>query len=190
MVATLDRLRSLRVADVMSRGVVPIQSHQTMAEAARVLIEHQISGAPVVNEQGRCVGILSATDFVSQARSADGLRSTVAACEKVLVRDTLDGPWVISDAFDDRVAAQMTAAVQTVAAHASILEASRIMTAQHVHRLPVIDDDGHLAGMITSSDIVAAFVQAMDEADQAEETLARRAKSYGGLAAWAATEPS
>src|SRR5262245_42031347 len=102
MLATLDRLDSLRVADVMSRDVVVIHYHQTMTEAARVLTDHQISGAPVIDEQGRCIGILSATDFVAQAGAASGSVSTRAACEKVIGRQVPSGPWVISDVMEDR----------------------------------------------------------------------------------------
>lgn len=165
MVAILDRLRGLRVADVMSREVVLIHAHQTMAEAARVLLEHQISGAPVADEQGKCVGVLSASDFVGRARVAGELVSTVAACDKVLSREAPHGPWLISDAFDDRVAARMTPAVQAVTAQAPVVKAARIMRAQHVHRLPVLDSQGRALGMITSTDIIAAFLQALDEAD-------------------------
>jgi CBS domain-containing protein len=166
MVATLDRLRSLRVADVMSREVVVIQAHQTMEEAARVLGEHQISGAPVIDEHGKCVGILSAGDFVSRARAAGRLVSTVAACEKALAREAPGGPWQIADVFDDRVVARLTPAVQTVTPQAALGEAARMMCAQHVHRLPVLDSWGRPVGMITATDIVAALVQVVDEADQ------------------------
>ena len=173
MAAVFDRMRSLRVADVMHREVVPIHTYQTMAEAARVLAEHQISGAPVLDEQGHCVGILSANDFVSHAKSARDLVSTVSACEKSLARETPSGPWLVSNVFDDRVAACMTSAVQSVDASASLVEAGRIMSAQHIHRLPVLDDRGHLLGMVTSLDIVTALVNATDEAGQKADNAHR-----------------
>jgi CBS domain-containing membrane protein len=72
---------------------------------------------------------------------------------------------MIADVFDDLVMARMTPAVQTVRADVPLLKAGRIMWAQHVHRLPVVDSQGRVIGIITSSDMVAALVQAADEAE-------------------------
>ena len=143
MAAVLDRLQSLRVADVMNRHVIPVSGQQTMSEAAAVFVEHRISGAPVVDEHGRCVGILSATDFVGRERE----RAAGA----------------VGAAGDKVVSAHMNAAARTVSAETSLVEAARIMCAQHVHRLPVLDAQDRPRGMITSLDIVAAVVQAVEE---------------------------
>jgi CBS domain-containing protein len=60
----------------------------------------------------------------------------------------------------------MAPAVQGIAAHTSLVEAGRIMCAQHIHRLPVLDDQGRPQGMVTSLDIVAAVVKAVEEQQQ------------------------
>jgi CBS domain-containing protein len=163
MTATIDRLASLRVADVMSRQVVPVYAHQTMAEAAAVFIEHGISGAPVLDDQGRCIGILSAADFVRRQGAARS-GSSFSACNQVVVRSSHDGPWQVEDVYEDRVTAHMSAAVQTVEAEAPLADAARIMCAQHIHRVPVLDQHGYPVGMITALDVAAAFLQAADEA--------------------------
>ena len=112
--AALNRLVSLRVADVMSRQVVPVYTHQTMAEAAAVFIEHGISGAPVLDEQGHCVGILSAADFVRRQRGAVRSASSFSACNQTVVRGCRDGPWQVEEVYEDRVTVHMSPAVQTV----------------------------------------------------------------------------
>src|SRR5947199_9572906 len=112
MPVVLDRLQSLRVADVMNGDVVPLSTHQTMKEAAAVFSEHHISGAPVLDEQGRCVGILSAADFVSREREATA--GAKSASEKNLRRSP-SGTSEIGDACPNRVAAHMTSSVQSVA---------------------------------------------------------------------------
>ncbi len=163
MTAVLDRLQSLRVSDVMSRHVVPLYAHQTMGEAAAVFVEHRISGAPVLDEQGRCVGILSTADFVCADGRPGENATSITAGGTAVTRQDPNGPWEIRDVFPDRVSAHMAPAVQGVAAQTALVEAGRIMCAQHIHRLPVLDDQGHPQGMVTSLDIVAAVVQAVEE---------------------------
>jgi CBS domain-containing protein len=60
-------LRALTAGDVMSHAVVLLREEMLLREAARLLRQAQVSGAPVVDEQGRCVGVLSAADFLRWA---------------------------------------------------------------------------------------------------------------------------
>lgn len=59
---------TLRATDLMSRAVVTISEGMSLREAAQVLFQNQISGAPVVDASGRCIGVLCASDFVRWAR--------------------------------------------------------------------------------------------------------------------------
>jgi len=52
----------------MSRDVIPIPEEMSLRAAAELLFEHQISGAPVVDTDGRCIGVLSAVDFMHWAK--------------------------------------------------------------------------------------------------------------------------
>jgi CBS-domain-containing membrane protein len=165
MAAVLDRLQSLRVADVMSRQVVPLYTYQTMGEAAAVFAEHRISGAPVLDERGRCVGILSTADFVCPDRPGE-YPASITAGETTVPRRGPNGPWEIQDVSPNRVSVHMAPAVQSVAAQTALVEAGRMMCAQHVHRLPVLDNQGRPQGIVTSLDIVAAVVKAVEEQRQ------------------------
>lgn len=60
-------LEALTAADLMTRDVIRIPQDMEMREAARLLLWAQVSGTPVVDSQGRCVGVLSTSDFVRQA---------------------------------------------------------------------------------------------------------------------------
>ncbi len=166
MTVVLDRLQSLRVSDVMNRQVVSVHSHQTMSEAAAVFAQHRISGAPVVDERGHCVGVLSAADFVRREGAPDPGAVSIAAGNTAVARSSPAGSWEIRDVYPERVAARMAQAVQSVSARASLVDAARIMCAQHIHRLPVLDEKGRPVGMLTSLDIVAAVVQAVAEQQQ------------------------
>ena len=162
MVPTIDRLLSLKVGDVMSQAVVHVESHQTMDSAAGVLMKHQISGMPVVDEQQRCVGVISATDFV---RRSYGDRS--AGESKTLAKHALqhggDDAFEIVETAGDLVSDHMAPAVQSVRSDEPLLTAVHMMCAQHIHRVPVLDARGHLAGILTSLDVVAAVANVIEE---------------------------
>ena len=73
MNSAIERLLTLRVEDVMNSPVAFIPHDVSMSDAARILTENEVTGAPVVNDQGQCIVILSATDFAErESRIASG----------------------------------------------------------------------------------------------------------------------
>lgn len=159
MNSAIERLLSLRVSDVMQLNVVRLPSYATLAEAAEIFLKHQISGAPVVDERDRCVGILSAMDFVKREQNV----ATRGALEQSQRRQ---GPTAMLNvgAYDEeRIDGYMTSAVQSIAMDATLIQAAEIMCGAHVHRIPVLDGRARPVGMVSSLDIAAALLQAIEE---------------------------
>lgn|SRR5487761_152232 len=162
MNSAIERLLTLRVSDVISRSVVSVASTKTMAEAAAVLAQNFISGVPVTDRQGKCVGILSATDFVrcvaNSHENSSGTETAGGGQGGTAVRaNSCPAPAA------DLVASHMSALVQTVRSDQSLTAAARLMCQNHIHRLVALDDQGRPAGVITSLDIVAALINAIEE---------------------------
>lgn len=169
MFPAIDRLQSLKVGDVMAASVVHVEAQQSMDAAAEVLIKHQISGMPVVDEEQRCVGVISATDFVRQSRSEPSdTGESPALAKHELVRGSGDGEFSIEERQGDRVQDFMAPAVQAIRSDEPMLTAAKMMCNQHIHRVPVLDRRGHLVGILSSLDVVAAMVNAIEEAAQGE----------------------
>lgn len=164
MTTILNRLETLRVRDVMTREVVTVGADSTRKAAAQRLIACELSGAPVVDAQARCVGIVSATDFLRYVAEHECDEPVFAGAAHEI--DRAAGGVLCAAPAMDAVRSLMTSAVQTVSADASLLVAARQMCAAHLHRLPVLDAQGRPSGMLTSLDIVAAVVNAADEAAQ------------------------
>jgi CBS domain-containing protein len=143
MDSAADRLITLKVKDAMTRQVICVSRDQLLSDAARLFVEKGISGAPVIDQHGICVGVLSATDYV---RREDAHRQTPGTA-----------------AAGDRVADEMSPQPLSIRPEQTLLTAARIMCDQHVHRLPVLSSSGHVEGLITSMDVVAALGNAMDE---------------------------
>jgi CBS domain-containing membrane protein len=162
MNSAIERLLGLRVADVMSRRVVTVSQSQTLDEASRLLTENQISGLPVVDEFGRCVGVLSASDFVRH-RQPRATASGLDAQAHLVRQASPEGPLSIDSESSEVVSRCMSRGVQPIEGDAPLLSAARMMCAEHIHRLPVVDAQGRPTGVITSLDIVAALVGAIEE---------------------------
>lgn len=71
-------LLGLTAADLMTRDMVVLPKEMSLQEAARLLLQNQIGGAPVVDGGGRCVGVLSATDFVRWTERKHAAGATAA----------------------------------------------------------------------------------------------------------------
>jgi CBS domain-containing protein len=97
---TISSLFSLTAEDLMSRDVVRLPRGMPLREAARLLIERHVGGAPVVDGRGKCIGVLSATDFLFLAsKRADATRPAAPAqpitCSFQTKRTRSDGREVV-----------------------------------------------------------------------------------------------
>ncbi len=149
-------LLGLTAADLMSTPVLTIPQETSLREAARLLTRDRISGAPVVDAEGRCVGVLSSSDFVTWAE-ADGGGTAIRFI----------APWGemidIEESADSEIRRYMTAQPVTVAPAAPVGELARMMVDAHIHRVLVVEND-RARGIVTSTDILAAVARAAQKA--------------------------
>jgi len=178
-----QRLLALTAADVMNRDVVQVGQTASMATAARALRAHHISGLPVLDEQQRLVGILSASDFLDRLLPdpREGFRDSAYqfawSGSRGAHLDQLD---------EEKVGSFMSPAVQASSPETPVLVLARMMCAEHIHRIPIVDSGGRVLGMVTTLDLVAALLNAMDESRM--EAVGARPVSGGSSAA--APQPS
>jgi CBS domain-containing protein len=148
-------LLSLIAADVMSTRLVTVPEEMSLHGAARLLSRSNVSGAPVVDIEGRCVGVLSATDFVSWAE--EGERSAKHAPEPCACAYSA---WQVMDAETlpkDAVSRYMTADPVMTAPSTPIDQVARMMVDAHIHRVIVADAERRPVGVVSSTDILAAI---------------------------------
>ncbi|HSL26998.1 MAG TPA: CBS domain-containing protein, partial [Acidimicrobiia bacterium] len=127
-------------------------------EAARQMLNRGISGLPVVDSDGRLVGIITEADFVARQLAQTEARPRLLAA-------LLRRPEPPQDT--ETVGEAMTESPITISADASITEAARLMVSEKVKRLPVVDLNGDLIGVISRADIMSAF--ARDDAGVEDE---------------------
>ena len=144
-------LMALTAADLMSRPVMTIPQTMPLGEAARLLSRSSISGAPVVDAEGRCIGVLSSSDFVTRAGHEEEKINFIAPWGEIID---------IGDCSDDEIRHYMTAQPVVVAPTAPIGELAQTMVDAHIHRVLVVVEQDRPCGIVTSTDILAAVARA------------------------------
>jgi len=145
--------------DVMQTQVVTLAPETPLSSVQRLFYEESIHGAPVVDEQGRVVGMLSSADLLRAAAE----EHDVAPGEPASFQNDLDlshEEWERAPAdLAKRIGAERTVAdamstgVVNVPQDAKVAEVARRMRDHHIHRVVVVDGD-KLSGVISSFDLI------------------------------------
>jgi CBS domain-containing protein len=159
MTAQNIELDAAKAADVMTRDVLSVRVDMTAREVADFFAEHEISGAPVVNEEGKLVGVVTMTDIAEQgAQEAEELIDH--SNPEYYVR-ALDAGLDLEDMRrlhienEDRLARDiMTPSVYTVPADMPVRDVAGEMIRGHIHRLFVTDLGGRVVGVVTAIDLL------------------------------------
>jgi CBS domain-containing protein len=150
-------LLALTAADLMTTPVMTIPEKTTLREAARLLLRSSVSGAPVVDVTGRCLGVLSSSDFVSWA-GEDGEEISFIA------------PWgeriPVENFPDKEIRHYMTSQPVAVSPGIPIGELAEKMVGAHIHRVLVVVDRDRPCGIVSSTDILAAVMRAAQQASR------------------------
>jgi CBS domain-containing membrane protein len=148
-------LFELTAADLMSRDLITIPQHMSLQGAAHRLTQSEVSGAPVTDEFGRCVGVLSATDL---ARYVE--RGEHAARPPAPERYQIHSPWQMIEIEllpVDEVAQFMSVDVVSALPGTPVPELARMMIEAHIHRVVILDGERRPVGLVTSTDILNAL---------------------------------
>ncbi|MFF1442795.1 CBS domain-containing protein [Streptomyces sp. NPDC058295] len=148
-------MRHDKVGSVMTTNVVRAEYATPFKEVARRRADHRISGLPVVDEQDKVIGVLSETDLMlHQAAAPDPYEPQRRTAFHVL----MPGARRLAARANARTAGRlMTEPPVIVHADDTIAEAARTMTRRRVERLPVVEEQGRLVGIVTRRDLLRGF---------------------------------
>ncbi len=153
----------MRAEDVMTRGVIATDPDATVMDAARVMLEHHISGLPVIDKQGKLVGVLSEGDFLHRGETRTERRRS-RWLEFLLGPGRLAAEY--THAHGRKVAEVMTREVCTVDENAGLEDVVDLMERKRIKRVPVMCG-GQVVGIITRSNLMRAMVSLAREAPPA-----------------------
>jgi CBS domain-containing protein len=166
MNSAIERLLSLRVGDIMNDDVVQISAAATVGEAANILSDNDITGAPVVDGDGRCVGVLSVTDLALLPLHDQRLKALGEALPwspDATLAKRAHGLFSAGVDPNQPVEDHMSPLVQTIDAAAPIMNAARVLCRERIHRLIIVDDHQRPVGIVSTLDLVASMIAAVEE---------------------------
>ncbi len=155
--------RTLPVADVMSAPVVTVSPDDSIEAAVRVLAERGIRGAPVVGADGRLVGLLDDSDLLlSEARLHGPTTVELFGAYLTLPGEKRRYEQELQHALGRTVGEVMESEPATVGEDAIVEDVATIMVDRDVSRVPVLDSDRRVVGIVTRGDLVKAMYRGLD----------------------------
>lgn len=146
----------LKVGAVMTTGAATVRPAASLSEAARVMIEHRISGLPVLSEDGELVGVVTERDFLKQE---DGTRPRWL---DVILNDAAVST-TARELQNRRVEDVMSRNLLTVEVETPVETVLEMMERHNVKRLPVLRS-GKVVGIISRADVLRAIMRKADSA--------------------------
>ncbi len=138
----------LKICEVMTPAVNTLTCDLPMSKAVELFRQHRISGAPVIDAEGNLAGIVSMEDIIRCLTQSD---------------------------LNSLVCNYMTATPLTVKSTDPVIEALKVFVNSQVGRLPVLSEEGRLAGILTKGDITRGLLRALQRDYQEEEVRVYRA---------------
>jgi len=142
----------------MTKTVITVTPQTSVLDLARLLAQHKINGTPVVDDDGRLVGVITQTDLIDRAKKFQ-LPHVVTILDAHFY---LERPSTfrknLEKMLGNQVADVMTAPAITITPELSVDEVATIMAHRNAHTLPVLQD-GNLVGVIGKIDIIRALSQ-------------------------------
>jgi len=144
----------MKAKDVMTRNVISVAPDATVLQAARLMLQHHISGLPVVDKAGKLVGVLSEGDFLRR-------RETQTERRRSRWLEFLMGPGRVAADYvhshGSKVSEVMSPAVRTIGEDTPLEDIVQTMEKHRIKRLPVMRGD-KVVGIVTRSNLMHAMV--------------------------------
>jgi CBS domain-containing protein len=148
------------VREIMETDVPTVRPEDPVEDVLRILRRHELQGVPVINDGGRCVGIITESDLVLAGEESDlhlphyfelfgGL---------VFIEPLRHFEERLRKATASKAEDMMTADPVTIEPDASVEEAARLISRRKHDRIPVVEH-GRLVGMVTRVDVLAALAE-------------------------------
>jgi CBS domain-containing protein len=152
----------MKAGDVMTRQVVSIGADDSVLQAVRLMLQNRISGLPVVDQQGKLVGIVTERDFLRRTE-LDTQHHGPRWLEFVVGPGRLAAEYVRSSGR--RISEIMTRDPRTISADTALEEVVSLMERHNIKRLPVVDD-GKLVGIVSRANLLHALASIAADAPE------------------------
>ena len=156
----------MKIEDAMKKDVIKFNELDKIVDVAQSFRDNKISGAPVVDENNKVVGVISEGDVMRLLEVHSPKINLILPAPLDLIELPVRMKYELDEIAEDMQRAGstvidqiMTKKVVKIGPDASISDAAELMDSHKVKRLPVVNDDGKLVGIVTRGDIIGAMVR-------------------------------
>lgn len=150
----------MNIGEIMTPDPVAVGPETPLKDVAAILLDHRISGVPVIGERLEVLGVVSEADIIAKEAGGPAVEGPR------MISWLLGGRSVDTQKLTARTAAEaMGSPAITAGADETVSEAARLMTEHGIKRLPVVED-GRLIGIVTRTDLVRAFTRSDGEIER------------------------
>lgn len=157
-------MRPITASDLMNPEVLTVEESLPVPDLAGFLLDNEITGAPVVDRDGRLVGVVSLADVAAVAAEDDAGEDEAGAEDAGedemaagVGPEASDQPTRSGSTADLQVRDIMTPEIYSVAEDATVSEVAMTLLRDHLHRVLVMRDD-EVLGIISTSDLLGLLV--------------------------------
>jgi len=147
------------VKDIMVTKVITVQKDASVEELSTLLLENKISGVPVVDKEGKLVGIATEGDLIIKDSDLHFPRYFKLLDGIIYLESLNKFKRNLKKYLGTRVEDLMTTDIRTVKEDTPVSEAANLMIRYNINRLPVMDDKENMVGIVTRADIVRSMIK-------------------------------
>ena len=151
-------MEELTAKDIMTEDVITISKDASIDQLSELLVKNKISGVPVLDENNKLVGIVTEADIIIKDADLQFPRY-FKLLDAIIYLDSLNKfRNNLKKHLAVKVEEIMTTKVRTVSPDTSLSEVANIMLDRRINRLPVLDQNGRITGIVTRADIVRSMI--------------------------------
>lgn len=147
------------IKDIMVKEVIAIQKDASVEELSSLLVENGISGVPVVDSNGKLVGMATEGDLIIKDSDLHFPRYFKLLDSIIYLESLNKFKNNLKKYLGTKVEDVMTSDVKTVKEDKPVSEAANLMIKHNINRLPVMDERGNMVGIVTRADIVRSMIE-------------------------------
>jgi CBS domain-containing protein len=148
----------LKASEIMTKEVITIKKDASIGELSELLVKNKISGVPVVDDGGRIIGVVTEADIIVKDTDLHFPRYFKLLDAIIYLESLNKFKANLQKHIATRVEDIMTVKVRTIKPDTPVNEIADLMLDLKVNRLPVIDEDNKVVGIVTRSDIVKSMI--------------------------------
>ena len=146
------------IKDIMVKKVITIQKDASVEELSELLVKNKISGVPVIDGDGKLVGIATEGDLIIKDSDLHFPRYFKLLDSIIYLESLNKFKKSLKKFLGTKVEDVMTAEIKTVKEETPVGEAANIMIKYNINRVPVLDSKDELVGIVTRADIVGSMI--------------------------------